>query len=166
MLSLRKFRYTRTAVISPGYTVDFPKKYWGGVDWFDLPQYREYLSGNYWPPIELRKATKIRPHAVFGQQFGIYATEEIPKNTLIGEYGADLLMGKDILLCKKTDSKMEYSGSCSPTEVFLAPKDFAGFVVLINSGGEFESNCCSLRGVILGALRVLIVTKTQIKKGS
>jgi SET domain-containing protein len=58
---------------------------------------------------------------------------------------------------------MEYSGGNSPGDVFLSPKDFAGYVVLINTGKD--TNCKCLRTVIDETVRVIIYTSREIKAG-
>lgn len=51
LLSIRRFRYVRTAIISPGYPISFPDNYWVGVKKLNLPIYKEYTNGRYFPPI-------------------------------------------------------------------------------------------------------------------
>ena len=91
--------------------------------------------------------------------------DNIPKDVLIGEYACDLLEGRDMVLCKKSDSVMRYSGGGSPKDVFLAPKDFAGYVLLVNTGPKEKCNCISLRLIIDGSVRILLLTSKKIKKG-
>jgi hypothetical protein len=52
----------------------------------------------------------IEDHDVFGVQVGIFATQNIPPYVLIGEYASDLLQGSDLILAKKNDSIMMFSG--------------------------------------------------------
>lgn len=66
------------------------------------------------PPIRVEPILDYVPDAVFGAQWGIFATEVIPKDCLIGEYSCDLLKGSDLVLCKKMDSIMMYSEKNSP----------------------------------------------------
>ena len=70
-----------------------------------------------------------------------------------------------MVLCKKSDSVMRYSGGGSPKDVFLAPKDFAGYVLLVNTGKKEKCNCISLRLIIDGSVRILLLTSKKIKKG-
>ena len=53
----------------------------------------------------------------------------------------------------------------SPNGLFLAPKDFAGFVVLINTNSEEKVNCNCLRTIVQGRLVVIIYTIKKIAKG-
>ncbi len=39
-----------------------------------------------------------------GHRVGLFATSSIAANVLLGEYACDRLMGKDLVLCKKTDA--------------------------------------------------------------
>ena len=56
LLAVRRFRYTRVPVITPGYPVSFPSNYWLGTEYLTLPEYDQYVSGNYMPPIEVLPA--------------------------------------------------------------------------------------------------------------
>lgn len=78
----------------------------------------------------------------------------------------DLLQGKNLIFCKKNDAVMEYSGGSTPNDIFLAPKDHAGYVLLINTASEGEKNNCKcLRSIIQGRLRVIIYTSSPIRAG-
>ncbi len=86
------------------------------------------------PPIEARPTREYLDHPVYGSQWGIYATAPIASNVFIAEYGCDLLQGSDLVLCRKSDSIMRFSEGGSAADVFLAPKDYAGLAILVNSG--------------------------------
>ena len=76
------------------------------------------------------------PHFYYGTQWGIFATQDIPERVLIGEYATDILRGTDMILCRKLDSVMEYTGNTLPSDAFLAPKNHAGYITLVNSGSN------------------------------
>ena len=102
---------------------------------------------------------------MFGAQWGLFAVEDIAANVLIGEYACDLLHGFDLLLCRKPDSIMRYSGIGLPTDIFLGPRDYCGHVLLINGGTGKNCNCKVWRVIVEGCLRVILVTSTRVKKG-
>jgi len=66
-----------------------------------------------------------------GIHFGLFATERIDSHVLIGEYACDIMMQNDLILCKKIDSIMKYTPN---SHAYLAPRDFCGFIILMNSG--------------------------------
>jgi hypothetical protein len=75
-----------------------------------------------------------------------------------------VLQGKDLLLCKKIDSIMRYSGGSSPFDVLLAPKDYAGFVILINTDKRKKKlNCKPIKVIAQNSIRILIVTTKEIQ---
>lgn len=76
-----------------------------------------------------------------------------------------MVNGRLINSCKKNDTIMLFSTKDSPCDVYLAPKDFCGYVCLINNESEEKSNCKSLRAVIKGALRIIIYSFKDIVKG-
>jgi hypothetical protein len=153
-------------VVAPGYAVTFPNHYWQRAGCKELPAFKDYIEGKYMPPLKLRHIPHHVLHPVFGDSFGLFATEDIPKDVLMGEYAADLLNAKDLCLCKKQDSVMHYAGSSSPEVVYLAPKDYAGLVTLINTGDKQKQNNCKSRQVVIeGALRITILTQRLVKKG-
>ena len=61
---------------------------------------------------------------------------------------------------------MEFTAKSSPDDVFLAPRDYAGYVILMNSAGNGEkNNCKSLRAIIKGHPRVIVYSSTRIRPG-
>lgn len=60
---------------------------------------------------------------------------------------------------------MMYSGKNEPDHVFLAPKDFAGYVILINTGQEDQVNCKAYKVILEGALRIILLSTRTIKAG-
>lgn len=105
------------------------------------------------------------PHPVFGTQWGIFSTDTIPKDCLIGEYACDVLRGKDLILCKKMDTIMVLSNKNTPSDIYLAPKDYGGYVLLVNSGKHDNVNCKVQKIIVLNSLRILLITSRKIKKG-
>jgi hypothetical protein len=83
----------------------------------------------------------------------------------VGEYSCDIIQGKDLVLCKKSDSIMRYSGGNTPRDTFLAPKDYCGYIPLMNTGKKKECNCSSLKIVLNGKVRVLLLTNRKIHEG-
>jgi len=51
LLALRRFKYTRVPVVSIGYHVNYPERYWEVANWVKLPSFKKYISGDYWPPV-------------------------------------------------------------------------------------------------------------------
>ena len=84
LMTARHFRYCRVPVISPCLQIVFPADYWREVGWLDLPEYQDYLDGNYFPPIEVLPLPDSPNHSTFGTQWGVFATENIPAGTFIG----------------------------------------------------------------------------------
>ena len=84
---------------------------------------------------------------------------------LLGEYASDVLNGRQLMLCKKNDSIMLFSHLNGPESLYLAPKDFGGLVILVNTGPPEYINCKCLRTVIDGRMRVILYTSRVIKKG-
>ena len=74
LLAIRRFRYNRIPIISPGYTVTFPANYQKEAAWLDLPHYQHYISGRYMPPIEAKPVEEQVLNPIFGVEFGIFAT--------------------------------------------------------------------------------------------
>lgn len=71
--------------------------------------------------------------------------------------------GKDLILCRKNDSIMQFSNDDSPQDVYLAPRDFASYVLLINSARKRQTNNCrSMRSIVHGLPRVIIYSITTI----
>ena len=60
---------------------------------------------------------------------------------------------------------MSYTGGTTPQDVFVAPKDFAGYVLLVNTGNGFTNNCSTLRTIINGIVRIVLYTNKNISKG-
>ena len=85
-------------------------------------------------------------------------------NVLVGEYGCDLLHGYQLAICKKLDTIMSYTGGTTPSDIFLAPKDCASYVNLINTGDENTNNCKSIRAFVNGIVRIILYTSRKIKK--
>ena len=76
-----------------------------------------------------------------------------------------MLNGKDLMMSKKSDSLMMYSENNSPEDVYLSPKDYAGYVTLANTSTTNEVNCQTLKIIINGSLRILLLSKRKIKVG-
>lgn len=114
LLAIRRFRYTRVAVLSPGYPIRLPNNYWRGVKKLILPNFHEYIAGNYFPPIAIKPVPDIENNKFWGVEWGIYATENIGAKVLIGEYACDVIQGSDLILCKKGDSIYRHSGGSTP----------------------------------------------------
>lgn len=57
---------------------------------------------------------------------------------------------------------MLYSKKNGPKEVYLAPKDFAGYVLLVNSATSETFNCKTVKAVIDSALRVILYTSRVV----
>lgn len=72
---------------------------------------------------------------------------------------------RDTVLCKKAHSIMRYAGKEGPEQVMLAPRDFGGYVMLVNTDKESKVNCQVVKVLLAGALRILLVTKKSIKAG-
>jgi hypothetical protein len=71
------------------------------------------------------------------------------------------LKGKDLILCKKLDAVMKYEPY---DDIYLAPRDFCGFIPLMNSGkNNKENNCQSITVIVDGAIRILIYTGRKIQ---
>jgi hypothetical protein len=77
---------------------------------------------------------------MFGEQIGIFAKENIAENVLIGEFAADLPNSAMMSMCRKADSIISYSEGYSPEDVFIGPKDYCGYIPLVNTGTPFTSN--------------------------
>lgn len=144
-----------------------PEGYWSEIAEMTLPLFNHYISGQYFPPIQALPISdqEYDPHAVFGSQWGIYAVKAIPKLVLIGEYACDVVGGRDMIWCRKPDSVMMYSGHSTPRDVFLAPVDYAGYVLLVNCGTESTNNCRVIKTVVMGAVRILLYTSRDIVAG-
>ena len=112
------------------------------------------------PPIAVKPLFNFEPDRQYGTHFGIFATEDMAENVLIGEYACDVMQSRDLILCKKMDSVMKYTN----TDHYLAPRDFCGYVLLINSSKK-TNNCNSITAIVNNFLRVLIYTNRKIKKG-
>jgi len=110
------------------------------------------------PPIEVLPVKGHLLHPVFGTSFGIFATENIAKDLFIGEYACDILNGVDLSICKKPDSIMDLSGNNSSEDVYLGPKDYCGYILLVNSGKAEAINCKIERAIIGGVLRIVLIT--------
>jgi hypothetical protein len=66
----------------------------------------------------------------------------------------------DLILCKKLDSVMKYVD-----DIYLAPRDYCGYILLMNSGkSESQNNCKSIMAVVNDALRIIIYAVKVIKK--
>lgn len=74
-------------------------------------------------------------------------------------------MEEDLVLGKKTDSIMYYIAATETNQaICLVPKDYCGMIPLINTArydGE-KNNCKSIKLVVDGAVRILIITATTI----
>jgi hypothetical protein len=47
---------------------------------------------------------------------------------------------------------MMYSGGHSPHDVIIAPKDYAGYIILINTGEKKDLDCRAIKVIIEIAL--------------
>ena len=74
-------------------------------------------------------------------------------------------MGRNLSSCRKNDSIMLYSTKNGPAEVYLAPKEFCGFIALVNGAEETSTNCKTIKTVVDGALRILLYTSKEIEPG-
>ena len=68
-------------------------------------------------------------------------------------------------LCKKMDSIMMHSGRNTPSDSFLAPILYCGYLLLVNGEEEENCNCQVLRVIIDGTLRVVLISTRTIAKG-
>jgi len=59
---------------------------------------------------------------------------------------------------------MLYSGKNTPEDVYIAPKDYGGYIILINGKKKNKCNYKRIRAIIAGAIRVIIFTSQPIKK--
>ena len=53
----------------------------------------------------------------------------------------------------------------SPEDVYLAPRDYCSYVLLINTGSGDDNNCRSLRCFFHGQPRVIVYTIRKIEAG-
>ena len=60
---------------------------------------------------------------------------------------------------------MRYGEFGGPEEMVLAPRDYSGYVLLVNTAPANRCNCKVIRLIVEGALRVLLVTKKLVKAG-
>lgn len=72
--------------------------------------------------------------------------------------------GRHLMSCKKNDSIMLYSEKNGPRDLFLAPKDFCGYIPLINSSHDKAANCNSLKVILEGSVRIIVYTIRAIEK--
>ena len=149
---------------SPGLEVNFPESYWKDVKWLPVKEFESYSKGDYFPPVQARLTPEFEDHPVYGSQWGLFTTETMSANVLVGEYGCDILMAKDLMLCRKSDSIMEYTGARSIKDAFLGPRDYCGHVLLVNTNEPKRCNCKVWRAVIDGCLRVILLTSRFIPK--
>jgi len=68
--------------------------------------------------------------------------------------------GRDLILCRKNDSIMTLLGNNnSPDDVYLAPRDFGGYVILINTAFRTQRNNCKSH------LRIIVFASKAIRPG-
>lgn len=151
--------------MSPGYEVNFPHNNWDRVDKLNLPLYSHYIEGRYFPSLEIKPDLEIHTHRFWGAEWGVYATENIDAHVFLGEYACDILSGKDLVVCKKSDAIFRHSGGSKMNDSYLAPKDFAGYITLVNTTQKKDCNCVPLRVIVGDCLRVLLVSSRAIRKG-
>lgn len=60
---------------------------------------------------------------------------------------------------------MRYTGGDTPEDIYLAPKDYCGYILLMNTSSKSNCNCRSMKVVLDGALRILILTNRRIGLG-
>lgn len=61
---------------------------------------------------------------------------------------------------------MTYAKTNSPTGGFLAPKDYIGFLTLVNPGDEDKYSCRVVGAVVLCSLRIPLLTVGRSKADS
>jgi hypothetical protein len=71
-------------------------------------------------------------------------------------------MGNDLILCKKLDTVMEY---VDQDDIYLASRDFCGYIALMNSGKSTTNNCKSVKAIINDVMRIIIYTTKTIEEG-
>lgn len=75
-------------------------------------------------------------------------------------------MGEDMIVCKMPNAVMRYFDAEEELlSAFIAPRDYCGYVVLINCAESKESNCYCAKVVVSNCMRILIMAKRGIKAG-